>query len=298
MQRYGLFVPTKSPGRWILAHPIAFLRRVLRGFLRNNGMLLAGAVAYYNLLSIVPLFTLVLLALSQFVDPARLVEIVHGYLALMLPAQAGAIADEVATFLDHRDVLSVVTIGVMIFFSSLAFSVLEKAMAGIFHHRPRRPRSLLVALILPYLHVVLVGVGLIVVSGIAGALATVEQAPLVIGQWTFGLSGLTTGVLYALGLVGQILLLTSFYMVLPAARVSWRPALVGGIVAGLSWEIARRALVWYFSTLSLVNVIYGSLATAVVALLSLEVAGLIVLMGAQVIAEWERLADELRAVDG
>ena len=47
-------------------------------------------------------------------------------------------------------------------------------------------------------------------------------------------------------------------------------------------------LVWYYSTLSMVNLIYGSFATAVVALLIAEVAALILLLGAQVIAELER----------
>jgi membrane protein len=51
--------------------------------------------------------------------------------------------------------------------------------------------------------------------------------------------------------------------------------------------------VFYFSTLSMVTVIYGSLATAIVALLSLEIAGMILLLGAQVIAEYERLGHEL-----
>jgi uncharacterized BrkB/YihY/UPF0761 family membrane protein len=45
---------------------------------------------------------------------------------------------------------------------------------------------------------------------------------------------------------------------------------------------------WYYSTLSLVNVIYGSLATAVVTLLSIEIAVIILLLGAQVIAEFDR----------
>jgi uncharacterized BrkB/YihY/UPF0761 family membrane protein len=55
------------------------------------------------------------------------------------------------------------------------------------------------------------------------------------------------------------------------------------------WEITRRFLVWYFSTLSFVNVIYGTLASAVVILLSLEAAALILLLGAQVIASYERI---------
>jgi membrane protein len=52
-------------------------------------------------------------------------------------------------------------------------------------------------------------------------------------------------------------------------------------------------LVWYFEKLSLVSVIYGSFATAVVILLSIEVASIIFLFGAQVIAEFERATEEL-----
>ena len=84
------------------------------------------------------------------------------------------------------------------------------------------------------------------------------------------------------------MILTSFYLVMPVGKLSLRHALVGGITAGVLWELMRHLLVWYFSTLSFVSVIYGSLATAIVALLSLEVAGMILLLGAQVIAEYER----------
>ncbi len=59
--------------------------------------------------------------------------------------------------------------------------------------------------------------------------------------------------------------------------------------AALLWEITRRLLVWYFATLSQVSVVYGSLTTAIVVLLSLEIAATLVLFGAQVIAQYERL---------
>jgi uncharacterized BrkB/YihY/UPF0761 family membrane protein len=42
----------------------------------------------------------------------------------------------------------------------------------------------------------------------------------------------------------------------------------------------------------MVNLIYGSFATAVVALLTIEAAAIILLLGAQVIAELERTPDE------
>jgi uncharacterized BrkB/YihY/UPF0761 family membrane protein len=63
---------------------------------------------------------------------------------------------------------------------------------------------------------------------------------------------------------------------------------MGGMIATVLWEITRRVLVWYYAVLSSVNLIYGSFATSVVALLSIEAIAIIILLGAQFIAELER----------
>jgi hypothetical protein len=51
--------------------------------------------------------------------------------------------------------------------------------------------------------------------------------------------------------------LTSIYLVIPARRPSWRHALVGAFTATVLWEITRHVLVWYFGTLSQINVVYS-----------------------------------------
>jgi uncharacterized BrkB/YihY/UPF0761 family membrane protein len=58
------------------------------------------------------------------------------------------------------------------------------------------------------------------------------------------------------------------------------------------WEITRHALVWYFATMTQIRIVYGSLTTAIALLLSVEIAGIVLLLGAQVIAEYERIARE------
>jgi membrane protein len=108
----------------------------------------------------------------------------------------------------------------------------------------------------------------------------------------WSLDRLSVVLLYLIGVVGLILVLTSIYLVMPPRRISPRHALVGGIVVGLLWEVIRHFLLWYFATLSVVGVVYGSLATTIIGLLSLEIASIILLLGAQVIAEYERLADD------
>ena len=88
-------------------------------------------------------------------------------------------------------------------------------------------------------------------------------------------------------------MLSSLYLVLPFGQITISHALLGGTTAAILWEITRHVLVWYFAKLSLVSVIYGSFATAVVILLSIEIASVILLLGAQVIAEFERATEEL-----
>ena len=75
---------------------------------------------------------------------------------------------------------------------------------------------------------------------------------------------------------------------MPVTRISFRLALAGGVTAAVLWELLRTGLVSYFTHLSLVNAVYGSMATTIILLLSMEAAAFIVLLGAQVIAELQR----------
>jgi YihY family inner membrane protein len=267
--------------------------RVLRGFRRNQGLLLSGAVAYYTLLSIVPLLALLLVGLSHVLDEEALLSTVSSNLKLILPAEADVLARQITDFVHHKEVVGWVGIGVLLFFSTMAFTVLENAMSVIFFHRVSiHRRHFVVSALIPFLFILLLGLGVLTVTFISGALQTLEQERILVFGLVWALDGAAAQALYVLGLVGLVLMLTAFYLVMPVGRIALRHALVGGVTAALLWEMTRHLLVWYFSTLSLVNLVYGSLASAVVVLLSFEAAALILLFGAQVIAEFERCSTE------
>ncbi len=109
-------------------------------------------------------------------------------------------------------------------------------------------------------------------------------------SWSLG--GLSGVLLYLLGFAGEVFVLTSVYLVMPVGRPSLQHALLGALAAALLWELSRHLLVWYFTTLSQIGTVYGSLTTAIAVLLSLEVAATLLLLGAQVISEYERLGTE------
>lgn len=269
-----------------------FLLRVARGFMRNKGFLLAGAVAYYTLLSIVPISILALIVLTNFIEEQKLIHTLSIYLEMLIPGYASTLTEQVLAFLDNRKVVGIIGFLGMLFFSTLAFSMLENAMSAIFVQRVTvQRRNFLISAIIPYLYIIVMGTGIVLVSIIVGAIETVESRYLTLFGWSLNLGGKTGVALYILGILGEVLLLTSLYLVMPPVRVRFRYALIGGVVAAILWEITRRVVVWYYAAFSMVNVIYGSITITVVALLSIEVVTIILLLGAQVIAELEHTTD-------
>jgi YihY family inner membrane protein len=279
--------------RTVARHPFAFIWQTLKAFRANQGMLLAGAVAYYALLSIVPLLILIVIALSHVVERQVLLETLARLLEWLVPGQANAVVRELANFLTHRAVIGWVLFVTMLFFSSLAFTVLENAMSVIFVHRVAiRRRHFLLSALLPYSYILFLGVGMLIVTFVSNGLQTVGAASIEVAGTQLSLRGISRAALYLLGLAGEIFVLTSIYLVMPVGRPTLRHALLGAITAALLWEITRHVLVWYFATLSQVSVVYGSLTTSIVVLFSLEMLATLLLFGAQVISEYERFGVE------
>ncbi len=279
-----------SRARFVLDNPWQFLKRVIVGFSANQGFLLSGAVAYYTLLTIVPMFALILVGLSQFQETQPLLDTLREYLVLIAPSQADALIDQISAFQQNWKVVGITGIIILLFFSSFAFTSLENAMSVIFFHRVAiQRRHFLISAIIPYCYILLLAVGMLLVSIVSGSLHSLDAKSLTLMGQYWSLSGVETVLVYLLGIAGEILLLTSIYLVMPVGRLSLRHAFIGGITAALLWELTRHVLVWYFSTLSLVNVVYGTFATVIIILLSLEAAAIILLLGAQVIAEYERI---------
>src|SRR2546425_7063713 len=213
----------------ILKSPGAFALRTLKAFRANQGLLLAGAVAYYALLSIVPLLILIVIVLSHMLDTTLLLATLGRYLEWLVPGQSAALIEELASFLAHRDLMGWLLLFTMIFFSSLAFTVLENAMSVIYHHRVAiRRRRFIVSALLPYCYILCLGVGLLLVTLVSGSLSAMGERSVEFLGHSWSLGNFSGALLYLLGVAGEIFVLTSIYLVMPVGRLSLRHALIGG----------------------------------------------------------------------
>lgn len=168
----------------------AFLLLVLREFISNRGFLLSGAVAYYTLLSIIPLSIIALIVLTHVIEEQQLIHTLATYLEMVIPGYAATLTEQVREFLRSRTVVGLVGFIGMLFFSSLAFSMLENAMAVIFFQPARQKRrKLLISAIIPYGYIVLMGLGIVVVSYIISSIEILESSSLPLIGWSLDLGG-------------------------------------------------------------------------------------------------------------
>ena len=273
----------------VLAHPFAFLLRVFRGMARNRALLLSGALAYNALLTLIPFFTLLLLVLSSFMDEAHLVGALKANLEILLPGESDLVVDQVMSILEHREVISWFTVLFLLFFSGSAFMVFQNAMSLIFEHRFLVwQRTRLMSFVIPWLYSLLLGAGFVVLALVTAALTALKRQDVTLFGGEVPLTGISTGLLHVFGFLTEVLIFTSLYVIMPVGGLRVRQALVGGVAAALLWEPIRHLLGWYFETFSAVNVVYGSVGTVVITLILMEIGALIILFGAQIIAEYER----------
>jgi YihY family inner membrane protein len=270
---------------------LRFAGRVALAFLHNRGILLAGGVGYNALLSLVPFLAVLVSILSLFFDEGQILAVLRAELRELVPQSTDTILLTARTFLENQAATSAVSILLLLFFSSIAFRMLEEAVAAIFHTSLEHPRRRFwVSAVLPYLFMVVLAAALVAMTMVTHLLDALGERSLSVLGVSRSLAPAVAWAATLLNLAGLVLLFGGMYRVLPVVRISTRRALAGGLFAAVLWRLVARFLVYYFTNVSLLPVIYGSLASVVVVLLYLEIVFVILLLGAQAIAELEASA--------
>lgn len=266
---------------------LRFIGRVIKHLSKNHALLLAGGIAYNALLSIVPIIAILFTAMTHVVDRVFVIDTIERQLSLMIPAKdAHNILEQVVLLMEEANVIGTVGILVLLFFSSWAFKILEGALAIIFaRSKSRRKRSVWLSTFLPYLFLLVIGFGVFALSTVMAFIEAISDQDIKIFGYVLSLGAVPALALKTAGFLTMVMLFTTVYRVMPITEVSFRRALTGGVAAAIVWDGLRRVLMVYFGKISLVSVVYGSLATVIIVLLTLEFMALIILFGAQVISE-------------
>lgn len=247
---------------------------------------LAGAVAFFTLLSLVPALSLLVTIYRYLTDPATIAEQLDA-VTTVFPQAARELIHEQAMRLAGQNI-SALSLTFLISFLVAAWSA-NAAVKAVFDalniiYREQEKRSFL-KLNLISLATTISGVVLLVV-----ALVVIASLPVVTALFPFAfeLERLIRLVRWPSFFVIATLSIACLYWVGPSrerARFVW--VMPGAVAAALLWAAASFAFSWYVGTLGNYTATYGSLATVVVFMTWLWLSAMIVLAGAELNAELE-----------
>ncbi len=272
----------------------AYARAVVLRFDDDRCMQTAASLTFTTLLSIVPLITVALTLISAFPVFATLTDALESHvLQNMLPESAEAVtayADQFAANAAKLTAVGIVFLGVTALTLMLT---IDRAFNEIW--RVRRPRPLLQRVIV-YWMLLTVGPVLVGASISATSWLVTHSLGLVSDIPGAGVALLKTApVLLTAAALGLL------YLAMPNRRIAARDALIGGLLAGIMFEVMKRAFAWYVTQFPTYQMVYGAFATIPVFLLWVYLSWLVVLFGAVAVAvlpEWRERSTDSRRVPG
>jgi membrane protein len=258
-------------------------------FFADRGTHLAAMVAYFALLSFVPLIFLAL-ALLGLAHRADASDFLVRELSRAFPGSSiDSILSLVHNVQDNATTLGVVG-GIGLLWSSLSlFSALESAV-NIVYGRPNRNFLHGKGLAVTFMAGSLVTLFASLVVGALGVEALKQYAPGFVGN-----GGVAYAVSIAVSLAGIFLFLFAVYLVLPNASVGVREALPGAVFAAILLEASFQVLP-VFVRFADVNVTLRVLGGPAILLIWLYVMANVIVLGAEV-NWWEAQRREAPATD-
>lgn len=238
--------------------------------------LIAASVAFWMLLTIVPLLLLGVSVASFVLDPIVVQQRLEEFSREVLtPAINRALRDQVLSVVENRGLLTGVSLLVGLWSGMQVFIILEQAMNRLWHARHRRSflRSRLLALGM----LVLSGTALLVAFVLVAAFRLLRQLGMVefnvLAGWLIGtlVPGLLAVVVFAL-----------LYHFLPMKRVTWRSVLPGALFAGVVWTLFLHLFNLYLVNFADYPLLYGSLGGLVLVMFWFYYSALIMLTGAEI----------------
>ena len=266
----------KPPSK--LLKPLGFLRFAVLRFFEDRCPQVAASLTYTTLLALVPLITVavtIFAAFPVFSDLTTQLKIFM--LTNMVPEMAGKIITVyMEQFSNKAAKLTLIGIAGLTVTALLLMNTIDRTFNNIWRvHKPRR----ILQRILTYWTVLTVG-------------------PLILGaslSITFYLVRLSLGYMQHIPLVGEtalklvpiILMSLAFallYFTVPNRFVPFRHALLGGLLAGISFELMKRLFTLYITKFPTYTLVYGTFAAIPIFLLWVYLSWLVILLGAEIAA--------------
>jgi len=255
-----------------------YVRFVVRRFVEDRCLMVAGSLTYTTLLALVPVFA-VTIALTAKVPLVRdfIAALKSFILKNFLPDVAGRmVGDYMEQFAQNAARLTVIGLIIILATAIALMFTIDGAFNDIWRTRQRRSwwKRLVAYFSLLTLGPLLIGASLSVTSYVVHWSRTFDRTLPMLDDWLLKIIsfGLTT------------LALVLAYRAVPNRYVPMRHAVVAGVSAALLFELVKHLFVAYILRVPTYSLVYGAFASVPIFLLWLFCCWMVVLIGAEVAA--------------
>jgi membrane protein len=254
------------------------LRTLRQRFKEDHLGITASSLTFTTLISLVPLFTVMLAVFSAFPMFSGFQGSLEKYFlqSLVPDSIAKPVLGALTQFASKSNRLGTAGLVALVVTALALMLTIDRTLNGIW--RVRRPRPIAQRILVYWaaatLGPLLLGVSLSLTTyALTVSKGVVSVMP---GGVAFFLNLLEFAVL-ALGMAG-------LFRYVPNTHVRWRHALAGGIFVSAGFEVAKKALAWYLSSVPSYSAVYGALATLPIFFVWIYLGWVIVLLGAVIAA--------------
>lgn len=252
----------------------------------------AASVSYYALLSLFPLAIGLVSLFSLMMEADRVEREVFDFFHTYLPGSAGTLTANVEAVENIRGLLGIVSVVGLVWSTILLFGAVNRAVNRAWdvpYDRPflkEKARHFLMAF----------GVApLFLLSVIATAVLQLlgnEDLP-ILGRLAFLENDGANALARSLPFLFSFLIFLLVYKIAPYARTHWRYVWPGALVAALLFDVTKSLFVFYLENYAAYDKVYGVLAAAVVLMMWAYLSGLVLMIGAEVASEFQRIRQGL-----
>ncbi len=262
-----------------------FAKQVAKDFSEDNGSLVAAAISFYVFLSLIPVLLLAVATVGYLLgSPERARQIVFSYMSQYSPSGGPSAQSVVESVVRGRASATGFSIIALLWSGTWVMANLETAINVAWNVREKRGFFLkrLIALSMLMMAGVLFGASF----GITTAFAAIKGLDIqLFGAAPADWSWVWKFLEYLIPFLVTIAAFTLVYKILPNTLVRLRAALVGGVFAGILWEVAKIGLSYYVTNFTGYS-IYGSLGGIIVLLVWIYYSSVVTILGAEVASLW------------
>jgi membrane protein len=270
--------------RKLLSRLDELVRVVATRFREDRGLQTASSLTFTTLLSLVPIITVALTLMSAFPVFQSLSSVIEDWVFdNMLPESADLIEQYTEQFIDNAAKLTAVGIVFLAVTSIMLLITIDDAFNAIW--RVRRPRPLLQRVLIYW---ALITVGPLLIGGSLSLSSWLMSASV---GWTKGIPYASVTLIKFSAIALTSIAFALLYLTLPNRPVRVMDALIGGVLAGVVFELTKQGFGLYITHFPTYKLVYGAFATVPVFLVWLYMSWLVVLLGAVVVAtlpEWRQ----------